>query len=73
MGWPKYWERIDDILTPGGIAKLQIGQVLMFNFEGSRNDLKVMKITKTGAVWAKRITTYDPDDVTVDGEKLSEI
>lgn len=65
MSWPKEWERIDDILTPEGIARLEVGQVLMFDFEGSRNDLKIRMISKAGHVWAQKIDTYDPSQVNV--------
>ncbi len=72
MAWPSTWERIDDVLTTKGINRLRVGQVLMFNYEGSRNDLLIMKITKSYHVWAKRITTHDPSQVLVDGVKLTD-
>ncbi len=71
MSHPRDWQRIDDVLTPEGIARLQVGQVLMFRYEGSRNDMKIMKIDKD-EVWAKQITTRDPNEVLVDGVRLTD-
>jgi hypothetical protein len=65
-------EEITDVLTPEGVARLQVGQVLMFDYEGSRNDMKITKI-KNGRVWAKRIKTYHPDEVLVNGKSLSDV
>jgi len=58
------WLNITDILTPQGIEKLKVGQVLMFDFEGSRNELKIMRKTES-SVWAKRISTVLPEQVMV--------
>lgn len=58
------WEDITDVLTPEGAHRVQVGQVLMFRFEGSRNDLRVMRKSR-GKVWAKLIETHSPDEVIV--------
>lgn len=57
------WDNISDVLTEEGEQRLEVGQVLMFDYEGSRIDMKIMRKTKNG-VWAKQIKTYDPDDIT---------
>jgi len=44
-------------LTPQGAKKLKVGQVLMFDYEGSPIYLKIMRKTG-GKVFAKRL---DPD------------
>lgn len=62
-------EEITDVLTPEGIARLKVGQVLMFDYEGSRNELKISRI-KHGRVWARPIQTVLPNQVLVDGESL---
>lgn len=66
-----YWERnqqaqmeITNILTPEGIKKLKKGQILMFVKDGKRNDIKITRMSK-GRVWAKRVDTYDPEDLVV--------
>ena len=48
-----YLEITDD-LTKMAVNKLQIGQVLIFDFEGSPVHLKIMRKTKN-RVWAKRL------------------
>ena len=54
------WERLDDILTEGGKRRLSVGQVMTFNFEGSLNSWKIMRIFKNGHVWARPINLVDP-------------
>ena len=61
------WEHIDHI-TEEGSKNLKTGQILMFDYEGSRNDYKIMRI-KDGKVWAKKVRTYAPDEVEVTDEK----
>jgi hypothetical protein len=58
------WIDISDILTPEGAKRLKVGQVMMFDFEGSRNDLKIMR-KHNKKVWAKQIVTHHPDEVIV--------
>jgi hypothetical protein len=61
-------ERIDDILTKEGLAKLKVGQILRFDYEGSINEMQITKINRKGhKCWAKRVRTYHPDEIqTVD-------
>jgi hypothetical protein len=51
------WLNITDDLSKEGRKKLEVGQVLMFDFEGSPVYLKIMRKNKKG-IWAKRL---DPD------------
>lgn len=55
------WIDMTDQFTPEGIARLEKGQVLVFDYEGSRNEYKIMRI-RHGKVWVKHITLYDPND-----------
>lgn len=60
-------EEISDILTDKAFKDLKVGQILMFNFEGSRNDYKITKINrKSKKCWAKKVTTYSTDQVNID-------
>jgi len=66
-------EDISDIFTPEGIARIKKDQVLMFEYEGERVELKITKVNKkSGKVFAKRVTTYHPDEVEVMGRGSSE-
>lgn len=59
-------DEIGEILTKEGLNKLRIGQVLMFNYEGCRNEYKITRINrKAHKCWVKRIRTYHPDEVTI--------
>lgn len=58
------WEEITDILTEKGIRELKAGMVLIFDYEGSPVNLKIMR-KKQGRVWAKKIDLHNPDDVEV--------
>lgn len=51
------WLNLSNDLTKQGQRKLKVGQVMMFDFEGSPVYLKIMRKNKTG-IWAKRL---DPD------------
>lgn len=62
------WERIDDVLTPEGIAKLKTGQVLLFNYEGSPLHLKVRRKVN-GKVWAERIRLFTEEEIQTELEK----
>lgn len=60
-------EEISDILTDKAFKDLKVGQILMFNYEGSRNDYKITKINrKSKKCWAKKVTTYSTDQVNID-------
>lgn len=48
------WLQIENELTKEGIKRLKVGQVLMFDFEGSPVYLKIMR-KERGKVWAKRL------------------
>jgi hypothetical protein len=59
-------QEISDVLTPEGLQKLKVGQILIFNYEGSRNEFKVTKLNKkSGKCWVKPVTTYSEDQVDV--------
>lgn len=63
MSKPKHkWDDISDITTPKGLAELQVGHVLKFDYEGSPLYLKIMRKTK-GKVWAKKTVLYGPDEL----------
>lgn len=47
------WEDITDVLTKDAQKGLKVGQVLIFEFEGSPLHLKIMRKYK-GKVWAKK-------------------
>ena len=61
---PKKWIDITDDLTPEGIDRLKVGQIMMFDYEGSRIDLKVM-LKRDHRVYVKPVKTYSPDQVQV--------
>lgn len=65
------WIDISDELTPKGHTALRVGQVLMFDFEGSRLELKIMR-KHNKKVWAKQITTHHPDEVVVTQKNAKE-
>jgi hypothetical protein len=56
------WEDISDLLTLAGADKVLPGQVLVFDFEGSKTRLKIRRKAK-GKIWAEQITTYTEDEV----------
>lgn len=60
-------EEISDVLTKEGIAKLKVGQILMFSYEGSRNEYKITKLNKkSGKCWVIPVKTYHPDQVEIE-------
>lgn len=62
-------EEISDILTDKAFKELKIGQILMFNYEGSRNEYKITKINrKAKRCWVKKVTTYSTDEVLTEDE-----
>lgn len=64
---------ITDELTPEGIDRLEVGQVLRFEFEGSITELKVIR-KKNRRVWAETVTTYTPDEASaIAQERIDEI
>lgn len=58
------WEDITDVLTVKGKKKLKVGQVLIFNYEGSPIHLKIMRKYK-GKVWAKHVYLYKESEVNI--------
>lgn len=55
---------MSEAFTPGGINKLKQGQVLIFNFEGSKNEYKITKINKKSSkVWARPTTLYTEEQM----------
>ena len=66
-------EDLSDVFTPVGIQKLKVGQILIFNYEGSRNEFKITRLNKKKhIVRAIKVTTYAPDEVTVDNASYSQ-
>jgi hypothetical protein len=61
-------ENITDIFTKKGIKKLKVGQILIFNKDNDRIELKITKITDD-KVMAKRVVTYREDELVVTGKK----
>jgi hypothetical protein len=61
MSVPSEWENMTDIFKPEAIEKLNEGEILSFDYEGSRNDYRIVQI-KNGEVWGKKVTTYTPDE-----------
>lgn len=58
------WLDITQDLTKQGQKNLQVGQVLIFDFEGSPVHLKIMR-KHNGKVWAKPNYIYLPEEVEV--------
>ena len=56
------WEDISKIMTPEGAKKLKVGQLMVFNYEGSRNEYIVKRKTKDGKIWVKQTQTYTPKE-----------
>ena len=58
------WIDLTPELTLKGQEELKTGQILGFDFEGSKTWLRIMRKAK-GKVWAKEIDTYTPDQVDI--------
>lgn len=56
------WINLTDDLTEKGKKELKVGQVMIFDYEGSKTYLKIMRKRK-GKVWAKEIQMYRPEEV----------
>lgn len=56
------WIDLTPELTEEGQQRVNVGEVLIFNYEGSKTMLKIMRKHK-GKVWAKEIWLYRPDQV----------
>lgn len=68
------WADISDVLTDKGLEVLKagekdklpfkIGQLLIFDYEGSKTKLKIMRMDKrSGKVWGKEIILHKPEDL----------
>ncbi len=55
------WLDITEDLTKKGQRELKVGQVLIFDFEGSPIHLKIMRKYKN-KVWAKKTYLYTPEE-----------
>lgn len=55
------WIDLTPDLTKKGQQTLRVGQVLIFDFEGSPIHLKIMRKFK-GKVWAKKAYLYSPEE-----------
>jgi hypothetical protein len=62
------WENLTDMLTLRGLEELQVGQILIFDYEGSKIYMKIMR-KRHGKLWAKEITTYNPDQIDIVDKK----
>lgn len=58
------WIDLTPELTIKGQKELKTGQILGFDFEGSKTWLRIMRKAK-GKIWAKEIDTYTPDQVDI--------
>lgn len=66
-------QEITDVLTPLAIDNLTKGQILIFNDQGKRNELKITKINKKShRAWARPVMTHSPDNVGVFGPQSFE-
>lgn len=55
---------IGDQLTEEGIQRLKVGQVLIFDYEGSPLHLKITKLNrKSHKCWVKDVTLYKESDI----------
>lgn len=61
-------ENITDVFTLSGIQKLKKDQLLRFDMEGSITEYIITYLNKkTPRVMARRVITYTPDQVSIDG------
>ena len=67
------WIDLTPELTEEGIERLNVGEVLFFDYEGSEITLKIMRKAQ-GKVWAKSVIMYRPEEVEVtDTNKIDKI
>lgn len=64
-------EEITDILTPQGIKKILVGQVLIFKDKNKRIDLKITEKIKN-RVWAQKIKTYSVGELAIAEKESNE-
>jgi len=66
-------DEITDILTLKGIDKLKEGQILIFNNDNKRIELKITKLDKKKhRAWARPVITYRSDEIVVKTGKKRE-
>ena len=65
-------EEISDIFTPEGAKKVKVGQVLVFDYEGSKTHLKITK-KALGRIWAKHINLLRMDEVSIMDRKTGQV
>lgn len=58
------WIDLSEDLTEQAMVDFQVGQILGFDYEGSKTWFRVMR-KRNGKLWVKEITTYHPDQVEV--------
>lgn len=63
------WIDLTEDLSPEGVEKVEVGQVLMFTKDGVENNLKIMR-KRNGKVWVKHVAMYLPDQVKVVSNRL---
>lgn len=56
------WEEISDIFTAEGLQKVKVGQIFIFDYEGSKINLKVKRI-RDGKVYAERVRLYEQHEM----------
>lgn len=62
------WVDLTKDLTKKGREELKTGQILGFDFEGSKTWLRIVRKSK-GKVWAKEIETFRPEEVDIVDKK----
>jgi hypothetical protein len=62
------WIDLTPDLTEEGQQRLNVGEVLIFNYEGSKTNIRIMRKYK-GKVWGKEVQLYRPDQITVEDKK----
>jgi len=65
------WIDLTEELTAEAFESLNIGEVLMFTFEGSPLHIKIMRKTKD-KIWGKVTYLYTPEEFEKEGAKILE-
>lgn len=66
------WENLTPELTPWAKKNLLVGQVLIFDYEGSSVHIKIMRKYKQ-KIWGKRTYLPRPDEVDVKVKKTGKL
>lgn len=70
MAWINLADEME--FTERAYTDFHVGQILVFDFEGSKNYLKIMRINKP-KIWVKQVDTYSIEEFeTMTGAKLEE-